>query len=365
MNFGQKSSRSLNRRVSNVRQRRQQHLLDVKVRSRRATQHRVRRAMGVLSRVILVAALCGAAYAGVRQGAKRLLFENSDFQIKTIELQTDGTLQRDQVLKAADLHEGENIFNVNLARVHDSIQQLPQTDEVQVVRKLPGEIDIRVVERKPVAWITSEKEISDPFTSDAAFLVDARGVLMKQKKLLPEYLGLPLILGCSSESLEAGKIVESPEAKTALELLRLSERSFLQMRFQIREIDVSKGYCLLVTDKNRARVTLGFNDLQTQLRRLEQFLVYCDDSKQELGTVNLLVQRNIPVTFAEAPAAVINDTIEPAVEPRIMKAIPVRAPETRLRQGSGGQETAAPAAKPRAGSTPVTKTISRHRQKTD
>ena len=365
MNFGQKSPRSRNRRVSNVRQRRQQHLLDVKVRSRRATQHRVRRVMGILCRVFLVAALCGAAYAGVREGARRLLFENSDFQIKTIELQTDGTLQREQVLKAVDLREGENIFKVNLAQVHDRIQQLPQTDEVQVVRKLPGEIDIRVVERKPVAWITSEKEILDPFTSDGAFLVDARGVLMKQKKLLPEYLGLPLILGCSSESLEAGKIVESPEAKIALELLRLSERSFLQMRFQIREIDVSKGYCLLVTDKNRARVTLGFNDLQTQLRRLEQFLVYCDDSKQELGTVNLLVQRNIPVTFSEPPAAVINDTIEPAVEPRIMKAIPVRASETRLRQGSGGQETAAPAAKPRAGSTPVTKTISRHRQKTD
>ena len=355
MNFGQKSPRSRNRRVSNVRQRRQQHLLDVKVRSRRATQHRIRRAMGVLCRVFLIAALCGAAYAGVREGARRLLFENSDFQIKTIELQTDGTLQREQVLKAVDLHEGENIFKVNLAQVHDSIQRLPQTDEVQVVRKLPGEIDIHVVERKPVAWITSEKEISDPFASDAAFLMDARGVLMKQKKLLPEYLGLPLILGCSSESLEPGKVVESPEAKTALELLRLSERSFLQMRFQIREIDVSKKYCLLVTDKNRARVTFGFNDLQTQLRRLEQFLVYCDDSKQELGTLNLLVQRNIPVTFAEPPAAIINDTIAPAVEPRIMKAIPVAAPE----------KTAAPAPKSRAGSTPFTRANPRHRQKTD
>jgi hypothetical protein len=230
---------------------------------------------------------------------------------------------------------------------------------------LPGEIDIQVVERKPVAWITSEKEISDPFASDAAFLMDARGILMKQKKLLPEYLGLPLILGCSSESLEAGKAVESPEAKTALELLRLSDRSFLQTRFQIREIDVSKGYCLLVTDKNRARVTFGFNDLQTQLRRLEQFLVYCDDSKQELGTLNLLVQRNIPVTFAEPPTAVINDTIAPAVEPRIMKAIPVAAPETRLRQGSGSQETAAAAPKSRASSTPFTKANPRQRQKTD
>jgi len=179
--------------------------------------------------------------------------------------------------------------------------------------------------------------------------------LMKQKKLLPEYLGLPLIVGCLSESLEAGKVVESPEAKTALELLRLSAASFLQMRFQIREIDVSKSYCLLVTDKNRARVTFGFNDLQTQLRRLEQFLVYCDDSKQELATVNLLVQRNIPLTFAEPAASVINDTIEPAVEPRIMKAIAVHARE----------KTAPPAPKSRTGSTPVTKAVPSQRQKTD
>jgi cell division septal protein FtsQ len=122
MNFGQKSSRSRNRRVSNVRQRRQQHLLDVKVRSRRATQHRVRKAMSVLARVILVAALCAAGYAGVCEAGRRLLFENSDFQLKTIELQTDGTLQREQVLKAVDLHEGENIFKVNLAQVHDRIR---------------------------------------------------------------------------------------------------------------------------------------------------------------------------------------------------------------------------------------------------
>src|SRR5438874_10985794 len=180
MNVRDKNSRSRNRRLSNVRQRRQQHLLDVKVRSRRATQHRIRSAMGVLWKMVLLVALCGAGYAGAREAARRLFFENPDYQVKTIELQTDGTLQREQVLNAANLREGENILRVNLARVHDLIQQLPQTDEVQVVRKLPSEIDIRVVERKPIAWITSEKEISDPFASDSAFLVDARGVLMKE-----------------------------------------------------------------------------------------------------------------------------------------------------------------------------------------
>lgn len=325
MTAAQKRPRPRNRRISNLRQRRQQHLLDVKVRSRKVTQHRNRKVLVALSKLVLVAGFCVAVYLGALEGAKRFFFENPEYQLKTIEVQTDGTLQRDQILEVADLHEGENIFKINLARVHDRIQQLPQVDEVQVVRKLSGEVNIRVVERKPVAWLTSEKEFSDPFVSDAAFLVDARGVLMKQKKLLPEYLGLPLILGCSSESLEAGKVVESSEAKTALELLRLSARSFMQTRFQIRDIDVSKSYCLLVTDKNHTRITFGLNDLEEQLQRLEQFLVYCDDSKQELETVNLLVQRNIPVTFTRPPAAVINDTIEPPVEPRILKAIPVHS----------------------------------------
>jgi hypothetical protein len=175
--------------------------------------------------------------------------------------------------------------------------------------------------------------------------VDARGVLMKEKKLLPEYLGLPSITGCTSESLEPGKIVESSEAKAALELVRLSSASFMQTRFQIREIDVSKGYCLVVSDKNHSRVTFGFDNLETQLQRLEQFLVYADDSKQELATVNLLVQRNIPVTFGRNAVDVINDTLDPDAEPRIMKAIPVHPSQNEAVAPSKTKSNATPTVK--------------------
>jgi cell division septal protein FtsQ len=344
-----KRAKPRNQRVSNVRQRRQQHLLDVKVRSRSATQHRNRRVLVVVSKVLLLAALCAGLYLGVCWGSKRFFFDNPEYRLSTIEVQTDGALQREQILKTADLHEGENIFRVNLSRVHDSLQQLSQVDEVEIVRKLPAEIDIKITERRPIAWITSEKELTDPFASDAAFLVDVRGVLMKEKKLLPEYLGLPLISGCSSESLEAGKIVESLEIRAALELLRLSTRSFMQTRFQIREIDLSKGYCLLVTDKNHTRVMFPFENVEAQLPRLEQLLVYSDDTKQELATVNLLVQRNIPVTFAKNAPDVINETIDPNEQPR--KALPAGAPPpfgtfsaTRPGGSSPAPAKAAPAA---------------------
>jgi len=356
----QQRPRARNRRVSTFRQRRQQHLLDVKVRSRKAIQHRNRKVFVFFSKIALLVALGSALYVGGRVAAKRFFLDNPDYKLTSIEVQTDGTLQREQILSVANISEGENIFRVNLARVHDRLQDLPQVDEVEVVRKLPGEIDIRIVERKPIAWITDEKQIADPFASDAAFLVDARGVLMKEKKLLPEYLGLPLIVGCASQSLEVGKTVDLPEAKAALELLRLSTRSFMQTRFQIREIDLSKGYCLVVTDKNHSKVTFGFDNLDLQLQRLEQFLVYSDDAHRELATVNLLVQRNIPVTFQKTSTEVINDTIQPEESPRVMKAIPATAPPKRVTTKSSTKpkkakppHSATPAAKPQSTPSPT------------
>ena len=343
--------RPRNQRLSNARVRRQQHLLDVKVRSHKATRYRNKRILVVISKIVLCLLLVVGLITGVRYGAKRLFFENPDYRLSKIEVRTDGTLQREQVIEVAALQEGQNIFRVNLARVRDQLLQLAQVDDVQVVRNLPGEINIQITERKPVAWITSDKEMIDPFASEAAFLVDARGVLMKEKKLLPEYLGLPVITGCTHEPLEAGKIIESFEAKAALDLLRLSTRSFMQTRFQIREIDVSRGYCLVVTDKNHTQVTFGFDNLETQLQRLEQFLVWSDDSRREIETLNLLVQRNIPVTFTKTAAEIINDTIDPeGEEPRILRAVPVNpndAPKTvETKRSRPAQREGAPASTP-------------------
>ncbi len=319
-------ARVRNQRVSNPRQRKEQHLLDVRVRSHKAVQYRNRRIFVIGSKTALCVAACAALFYGIRYGAKQLFFENPDYRLSKIEVQTDGTLKRDQILQAAELREGINIFSVNLARVQERLQKLPQVDVVQVVRKMPAEIDVQIVERKPVAWITAEQGVSKIFSDDDGYLIDARGVIMPEKKLLPEYLGLPVIVGApAKEKLQASRTVETPEVKAALELLRLSTRSFMQTRFQLREIDVSKGYCLLVTDKNRTRVTFGIDDMEAQLSRLEQFLVFTDDSRMELETVNLLVQRNIPVTFAKPAAQVINETIDPdGAEPKILRAVPVQ-----------------------------------------
>jgi Cell division protein FtsQ len=175
---------------------------------------------------------------------------------------------------------------------------------------------INIQERRPVAWVVASDSL--PETFEDAFLVDRRGILLKPKASAPEYAGLPVILGVETSSLVAGQALDKEEVKAALELLR-DAAEILQTRLQIQSIDVSKDYCLVVTDKQRSVITFGTEDLVLQLRRLERLMDYCEKNSRELQTANLLVQRNIPVTFMSPPsleveAAPSPEPIKPAVE---------------------------------------------------
>jgi len=247
--------------------------------------------------------IVGSSIAGVVFGAKRALnawfFENPDYAVRNIDVTTDGKLNRDAVLKTADIAEGANIFQVNLLELQERLRSLPQVEESRVQRVLPNKLVISIQERRPVAWVVASDSV--PPTFENAFLVDRRGILLKPKGSAPEYAGLPVILGVETSSLVAGQALDREEVKAALQLLR-DAAEILQTRLQIQSIDVSKEYCLVVTDKQRSVLTFGTDDLVLQLKRLERLMDYCEKNSKELQTVNLLVQRNIPVTFIQSTA---------------------------------------------------------------
>jgi cell division protein FtsQ len=295
----QKKPRKQNRRSSTSWQRRQQHLLDVRVRTRKAAARRTQQIFFLFSVLLIV----GSSIAGVVFGAKRALnawfFENPDYAVRNIDVATDGKLSRDAILKTAELTEGANIFQVNLLQLQERLRSLPQVEESRVQRVLPNKLVISIQERRPVAWVVASDGV--PPTFENAFLVDRRGILLKPKGSAPEYAGLPVILGVETSSLVAGQALDKEEVKAALQLLR-DAAEILQTRLQIQSIDVSKEYCLIVTDKQRSVLTFGTDDLVLQLKRLERLMNYCEKNSKELQTVNLLVQRNIPVTFVQSTA---------------------------------------------------------------
>jgi cell division protein FtsQ len=315
-------TRPRNARTSTRKVRKQQHLLDVKVRSRKAAQQRNRFLVICLCKLILFAATVGGAVYGIRIGLERFLWANPDYNLTDVQITSDGTLLRSAIMETAGIQEGANIFSVNLSEARAKLSQLPQVDRVEIQRVLPNRISVTISERKPIAWI-APKGIEDPSTSDQSFLIDARGTLMQSKTLLPEYLHLPVIYGVQTGNLAAGESVQLPEMKSALNLIRLNSDN---TRFQIRTIDLAKGYCMVVSGRSRAQITFGLDRVDAQLERLSILLDRVEESKREIQTVNLMVERNVPVTFVPAPEEI--PVAEPAAAlPATPQKMPVRKAE--------------------------------------
>jgi len=336
-----------NERLSTSRQRKQQHLLDVKVRSRKAAQQRTHRFINAICKIFLVGAAIGGTAYGAREGLRRFLWENPDYRLSDIEIADDGnSVSRDQLLKVAGIHEGMNIFLINLTQAREKLAEIPQIEHVEIEREVPGKIAITLSERKPVAWLAGKSD-EDPSASDSSCLVDKKGVLIKPKSHLAEYLHLPIIYRApGADNFQAGQTVNAFEIRSALDLIRLNTESAVQTRFQIRSIDLSKGYCMVVTDQDRALVTFGFDRLDWQLDRLGILLDQIDESKKELQTVNLMVERNVPVTFVEPVAEDVDAAAEPtpaATPTPVRKALPAGkekkpAKKSRVRKHSERDE---------------------------
>jgi len=291
-----------NQRLSSSRLRKQQHLLEVSVRADKARSLRNRAIAAFTCKAIFFAALAVGAWIGGKEGLRRLVWENADLALSDIRVSTDGSLQRDQILQAGGVRSGVNIFRVNTDQIRAGIDKLPQVEraEIQVIR--PNRLDITVTERRPIAWVT-ERADEIPTVSEKAWLIDARGIVMKTKRMLEEYLHLPHISGVAVADLVPGQRVNTVEMQAALEIVRIDAEN---TRWQARNLDLSKGYCVIVTDQNHAKITFGLDEIEQQIDRLTRFLDRADAEKKELRTVNLLVRKNTPVTFhdpdAEAPA---------------------------------------------------------------
>ncbi|RDV82907.1 cell division protein FtsQ/DivIB [Ammonifex thiophilus] len=82
-----------------------------------------------------------------------LLLSSSLFSIKEVRVAGNKNVTAKEILEAAQLRQGENIFKVNLGEVARRVAALPQIAEARVKRLLPHTVLIEVKEREPVALV--------------------------------------------------------------------------------------------------------------------------------------------------------------------------------------------------------------------
>jgi cell division septal protein FtsQ len=260
-------------------------------------------------------AVAAGLYYGATRAVAMLLLKNPEYNIADLEVKTDGSLSPDTVLAAAELHKGTNIFLVNLGRAQARVEAIPQVEKARITRQLPNRIVLQITERRPVAWIAPEHGApsrQDVTSSRQSFLIDAHGLLLQPRKLTPQDYFLPIIRSYTGGERSDGQESDGEEIKAALDLLRAEQDSPLAARFQIQEIDLSKHFGIEATDRNGLEVLFGLDDMDKQLKRLEVYLQPLDQGTAKPHTINLMTERNVPVTFFPSPTP---DPGSPAAAP--------------------------------------------------
>ena len=284
----------------NRRRKRNEYLLDVKVR----TEGRLRRRVQWLGAVLAAVAVVGLTGYGVVRGVKwvgaKLVFENRRFDVREIKVENDGGLTAAQIIQLCGARLGENIFSVDLGQLRRNLELIPMIRRVEVRRVLPVKLLIRINERVAVARLQAPgRELQEN-----AFWIDRQGVVMKAVKLgsvtlQPKTSGTaPLLKGVALADVRVGCRAESEQVYDALELIERMAQSAAGGLVEVEQIDLSKPRQLVVTTRQKTVVKFDVEDFQQQLRRLSAILVWAQQRQKPVQMVDLTVSRGVPVAFA-------------------------------------------------------------------
>lgn len=309
-----------NRKEKNRRSGRR-HVLDVKLRSDRLRQSRVR--FAALTFGVLFGTVFGL-YLLWRAGEwmlNRLVYENRAFALQQIDLQTDGVVSPDQLRRWMRVRPGQNLFALDLARVKRDLEMVPLIESVSVERVLPRTLRVRVTEREAVAQVNVPRSNGSGGLEVAVFHLDPEGFVMvpldPRQRTTP--LGetdeaLPTLTGVGLHELQPGRQLESPQARTALRLITEFAHSGMAGLVDLRRIDVSAPEVLVVTTEQGSEVTFGLRDLDRQLRRWREIHDLGQRMSKSVATLDLAVTNNIPVRWMEAG-------LTPATSPKLPKTL--------------------------------------------
>jgi cell division protein FtsQ len=304
--FSSKKSRSRRRPA---RRKRREHLLEVTATAETERRRRNQKALLYVFEGIFLAGLLAVAWFGVTLFIGQFFTKNKNYDVRVVEVNTDGVMTREEVLSKTGIREGLNIFSLNLEAAQKALALIPEVKSASVQRNLPNTVTISIEARRPVAWVAPGDTGADPSTMETSCLVDEDGVMIKPQGFEASHTRLPVVYGVPTEQWRIGDKIEMPELEAALDLFGLAaERSNPQV--DLRAADITKGWCIVAWNDPQTRLTFGLKDLPAQLDRLQVILSHVEQTSRRIATANLIPERNTPVIFVgEAPAA---ETVEKA-----------------------------------------------------
>jgi cell division septal protein FtsQ len=259
-----------------------------KARNKPAKKMVVRRGLLVVSLLAVAVLLLSGIYFGLRYTGSLFLSRNAKFELKNINITSDGRLPPDFFCERAGLKPGLNLFALDFEQLRKKLEEVPLVESVTIERKLPDTLNIKVVERVAMAQFRWNPRA-------LPFLVDRYGVVLPMTR---SGQSLPLIEGLRLEKVSPGHQIDTPGIRQCLAILAAADQMGLGSQVAFTSFDIR--YPDFVTAVINREVTVRFplQAAREKLIRLVSVLQLANEQGRRVETIDLTPDgRNVPVTF--------------------------------------------------------------------
>jgi cell division protein FtsQ len=236
-----------------------------------------RRAAAVRAlRLALPALTAVLLFGGAALLAWKVGFEGGLLRVREIRFDGLGRARVEGLLEVSPAQRGDHLLLVEPTAVEAALARHPWVASVEVRRRLPPALEMRVVEHRPAALA----ELG------GLYLVDSRGEVFK-RAAPGDGLDLPIITGISREDWVERRGEIQPLLTAALALLGRWRDRGLEARAAVSELHVDAGYGTTLWTAEGAEVRLGQGDIEDKLARLERVLQALDAEGQRAEVLHL------------------------------------------------------------------------------
>jgi hypothetical protein len=222
---------------------------------------RPRSALRALAMICGGVALGSAVYGGTVLAEWAV--ESDTFNLKEVRVCGERALSRVEILEAADVGPGVNVFRLRLDRIKSSVESLPGVKSCVVQRRLPDMLIIRVAERRPCFLVNC----------GGLWQVDRDGVVLGRAEMedldrffMAGWRGDTDPLGSGgAAALAPGARLESGGVRRVVDAIDTIKRIAPELQEHVSEICVTdEGRLVLFTTEPSHRVLVGREGLKAE-----------------------------------------------------------------------------------------------------
>ena len=172
------------------------------------------------------------------------------FNIKTVVCTGQENLAQEEIIKAANIKTGTNVFTVNITAAKKRVAAIPSVSESNVRRIFPNKIKIWVREAREAAYVRTES---------GAAIIDKDGKILKVTAEDDEALqNIAELSGIEVKAQKAGEYIADREdivTKKIFECMDILDR--LEMTDKLRRVNADDLSDIKINYDNRLNIYLG------------------------------------------------------------------------------------------------------------